>query len=371
LVGRSFLSVGVAAAALALTSCAGVPSRTAPPPPTAPTADSRDVSLSSAPPTDNHSSELNRKILGQLTPPVDDADLPLGPGDLIQVSVFDVPELSNLKLRVPQSGTVMLPLIGTIPASGLSSTELADGIRARLQEKYMHDPQVTVFVEEHKSQRISVIGAVRTGGVFSLSSRLKLADALAMAGGLTEDAGHLVYLVRRVPSDEGSAQGNAPASPSNTSVTEGTAPTTPRGALKEVVTAIDLESLAAGKKELNLPLEAGDVIEVARAGSYYVGGEVQKPGSFSLKSRTTIDQATAAAGGLKEAADWDDLRLYRAGADGKRQVFKYSLNVIEKGTPAPEVLKDDVIIVGKSGVKGFLYGVRDFLRFGLGATFPL
>lgn len=284
---------------------------------------------------------MNRRLLSQPTPGEDQSDLPLGPGDLIEIAVFDVPELSGLKLRISNSGSIALPLIGTLPAAGLNAVELQSAIRKRLQERYMHDPQVSLFVHEHKSQRISVIGAVRIGGVFTLTSPLRLADALALAGGLSEEAGSTVYVIRKV------------------------------GATEQVMTTIDLQSLAAGRQELNLPLQAGDVVEAPRAGSFYVGGEVNRPGPFLLKSPTTIDQAPVVAGGVKDAADWDDIRLYRMRGDGTREVLTFSLNTFEKGTAAPEIRANDVIVVGKSNVKAVLYGVRDFLRFGVGATVPL
>ena len=137
------------------------------------------------------------------------------------------------------------------------------------------------------------------------------------------------------------------------------------------MTAIDLEALADGKEELNLPLQSGDVINLPRAGSYYVGGAVEKPGSFLLKSRTTVEQAIVAAGGVKEVADWDDVRLYRLGGGGKREVFTYSLNDFEGGKSAPEVRQGDVVVVGKSAVKAFAYGVRDFLKFGVYSSVPI
>lgn len=309
---------------------------------------SPDRSIAPALPTASnpHAAEPDAKILSPLREFPADADLPLGPGDLLEVSVFDVPELSKLKLRIPLSGTITLPLIGAIPAAGLTAAVLQNEIRGRLQQKYMHDPHVSLLVEEHKSQRISVVGAVRKGGVFTLSSRMRLADALGMADGLTEEAGHIVYVIRRVPADS-----------------ETTA--------RDVMTAVDLEALAGGREDLNLPLQPGDVIDVPRAGSYYVGGEVQRPGSFLLKSRTTVDQAIVAAGGMKDVADWDDVRLYRAGLDGNSDVSKFSVNDFEKGKPAPDVRKEDVIIVGKSGTKAFLYGVRDFFRFALGTSVPI
>jgi polysaccharide biosynthesis/export protein len=294
--------------------------------------------------------EMNRSLLSHTTPAGEESDFPLGAGDLVEVAVFEVPELSNLKLRVPNSGEITLPLIGAVPAAGRTPKELQGEIRDRLRERYMHNPQVSLFVHEHKSQRISVIGAVRTGGVFPLTSRLKVADALALAGGLTEDAGHLVYVIRRVP---GQLVSTSPK---------------PDNATEQVMTTIDLQSLIAGKHELNLPLMPGDVIEVPKAASYYVGGEVNKAGSIQLKARTTLDQAPHAAGGVRDAADWDDIRLYRTRPDGTREVQKFSLNDFEKGQPAPELQANDVVIVGKSGVKAFLYGIRDFVKFGIAMT---
>ncbi len=272
-------------------------------------------------------------------PPAEEAgDLPLGPGDLIEVSVFDVPELSNLKFRIPNSGQVTLPLIGVVTANGLTAAELEAEIGEQLRARYMHHPQVSLFVHEHRSQRVSVLGAVRQGGVFTLTSRLRLADALAMAGGLADDAAPTVYLVRRV------------------------------GTAAQAMTVIDLESLVAGREELNLPLQAGDVVEVPRAGTYYVGGEVNRPGSFPLRSRTTLDQAPVAAGGVRDVADRDDIRLYRTRPDGSREVRRFSLKDFEAGRPAPELQANDIVIVGKSEGKAFLYAVRDFFRFGIGAS---
>ena len=129
--------------------------------------------------------------------PTDAADLTLGAGDLIEVSVFDVPELSNLKARIPSSGAITLPLLGAVSAAGLTAGELQSVIRLRLQEKYMHDPQVSIFVTEHKSQRIFVSGAVKSPGPHELVGRVRLADALAMAGGLTDEAGRSVQVIRK------------------------------------------------------------------------------------------------------------------------------------------------------------------------------
>jgi polysaccharide export outer membrane protein len=349
----------LAGAALALASCAGIPRQPARQDVATQAARPAGIPTITAPPSaaalpaqSPTTSDLNRKLLGQSALTEEEGDLPLGPGDLIEVAVFEVQEFQGLKLRIPNSGQIALPLIGTLNAAGHTAVDLQNEVRARLQEKYVHDPQVTLFVHEHKSQRISVIGAVRSGGVFTLTSRLRLADALALAGGLTEEAGPTVYVVRWVPA----------------ALVSGSAA---NGATEQVMTAVNLGTLVAGKDELNLPLQSGDVIDVPRAGSYYVGGEVNRPGSFPLKARTTVAQTPHAAGGVKDAADWDDVRLYRTSPQGTREVQRYSLNDFESGKPAPELQAGDIVIVGKSNVKAFLYGVRDFFRFGIGASVPI
>lgn len=370
--GRLFLKIGLIAVAIALTSCAGV--RTpAPTVPAAPVATAPTPAVAGATQTGGATAtEVNRRLLSQLTPADENSDLPLGPGDLIEVSVFDVQELSSFKLRISNSGNITLPLIGTLPAGGLSAVELQRAIRGRLQEKYMHDPQVSLFVHEHKSQRISVIGAVRTGGVFTLTSRLRLADAIAMAGGLSDDAGSTVHLIRRVPAEmvpaSTPATSGATTSASANSGTPATGGAPANRAPEQVMTTIDLQSLVSGRQELNLPLQAGDVLEVPRAGSFYVGGEVNRPGPFPLKSQTTLAQAPVVAGGVKDAADWDDVRLYRTRPDGTREVQTFSLNKFEQGEPAPELQTGDIVIIGKSNTKAFLYAIRDIFKVGVGAT---
>jgi polysaccharide biosynthesis/export protein len=316
---------------------------------------------------------LNKRLLSQMAQPTTDTDLPLGPGDVIEISVLEVEELSKFRARIPLRGAITLPLIGPLPAANRTAIELEEDIRQRLRQKYMHEPQVSVFIEEQKSQRISVVGAVNNGNVFTLSSPLRLADALALAGGLTNDANRVVYVIRPVPAQalaQVSLQGEVQrvsARVADTSTPPPLRTTEPH----EAMVAIDLEALTAGQAELNLPLLSGDVIHVPWAGSYYIGGEVARPGSFLLKSRTTLDQAIVAAGGVKNVADWDDIRLYRPTDNGEPEVLQFSLNEFQNGKLAPEIRKNDVIVVGTSQGKAILYGLRDFFRFSWGASLPL
>lgn len=377
-VGRTV--VFIACAAVALTACGGIRPRSPEPspatltaqaggpgpvPPAVPAPAPAGVpSPGSAIPADQGAAALNSRLLSRVSPPIPDADLPIGAGDLIEIAVFEVEELSKLRVRIPLRGTITLPLLGAIPAAGRSAIELEDEIRARLQQKYMHNPQVSVFVHEHQSQRISVIGAVRKGGVYTLSSRLRLADALALAEGLTDEADHVIYLVRRLPAGTVvRAQAGEPAP-------RGSVPPLPEAATptEELMVPIDLDELAGGREDLNVPLRAGDVVNVPRAGSFYVGGSVERPGSYFLKSRMTVQQAIMVAGGVKDVADWGDIRLYRTKPNGEREVVTYDLNLFEKGQPPPEIQKSDVVVVGKSATKAFWYGVYEFFKGVLGLS---
>jgi polysaccharide export outer membrane protein len=308
---------------------------------------------------------LNRRLLEQAARAGDEGDLPVGAGDLLEVSVFEVEELSRIRLRVPYRGVVTLPLLGQIQAAGRTTAELEDEIRTRLQRKFMHDPQVSVFLQEHNSQRISVIGAVRKGGVFNLNRPLRVADALALAEGLTDEADRHVYVIRRAP-----MRAVAAAVAGSTGAPSANPPGGGDGTA-EVMAPIDLSELADGREDLNVLLRSGDVVHVPRAGSVYVGGSVERPGSFLLRGRTTVQQAIVAAGGVKNVADWGDIRLYRKTESGKVEVTAYDLDEFEEGKPSPELQRNDVVVVGKSAGKAFFYGFIDFFRGALGVAKPI
>jgi polysaccharide export outer membrane protein len=292
--------------------------------------------------------------------PSSNGDLILGAGDLLELSVFEVEELSKLKVRVPQRGIVRLPLIGPIQATGRTVSEFEDDIVERLKKTYMHEPQVSVFVVEYKSQTITITGAVTKGGVHPLTSPLRVADALALADGLTPEADTTIYLVRRMPAEAvQKTDGLSPASTGATAAPDGTV---------EMTLPIDLEALSRGDKKLNVLLQAGDVIHVPRANSYYVGGQVAKPGFFPLKTETNVMQAIVAAGSVTNVAAWGDVRLYRVNAKGEREITTLDLDEMEANKqPPPQLRKNDVVVVGKHLGKAFMYGLLEWFRFGLGA----
>lgn len=112
-------------------------------------------------------------------------DYQIGPQDLLEVSVFGVEELSGT-VRVNARGVVALPLLGPVEAAGLTSEQLAERIETELARDYLQDPHVTVFIKEYSSQRVTIEGAVTRPGIYVLSDRTTLLQAIALAQGLDQ-----------------------------------------------------------------------------------------------------------------------------------------------------------------------------------------
>lgn len=306
---------------------------------------------------------LNSRILAMATAGSLSGDYRVGGGDLLEISVFNVPELSKIKVRVEADGLITLPLAGTVAAGGKTAIELEEILKTALGSRYIRTPRISVFVLEHHSQRISVFGAVRKPGVFEVSGPRSVVDMLAMAEGLTEQADQIVYLIRKVQ--------KSPVPPGPLGAQPQTA--SDGKFAQEAVLEINLEEmLVSGKEELNAPLQSGDVVHVPKAGSFFVGGAVQKPGSYVLKGRdVTVDQAIIEAGGVTRIADFEGVKIFRQLKGQQKQVIEVSLNKMEQGQKGPLVMKNDVILVTSHGLKAVWFGFLEFIRFGIGATFPL
>jgi polysaccharide export outer membrane protein len=115
-------------------------------------------------------------------------DYRIGAGDLLRISVFQVPELSFDQIRVDASGSIQLPLIGTISAANYTATQLSEEITRQLAAEYLRDPQVSVTVSEAASQKVTVDGSVTKPGVYVIQGRTTLLQAVAMAQGPTNTA---------------------------------------------------------------------------------------------------------------------------------------------------------------------------------------
>ncbi len=119
----------------------------------------------------------------------------IGANDLLEVSVFQVKELDRT-VRVNSRGLISLPLLGALNAAGLTGNELEDLIAAKLKEDYLQNPQVSVFIKEFTSQRVTIEGQVVKGGIFPITGSTTLLQALALAGGVNDLAEKTVSVFR-------------------------------------------------------------------------------------------------------------------------------------------------------------------------------
>ncbi len=285
-------------------------------------------------------------------------DYRIGSDDLLEVSVFEDEKL-NKTVRVSSQGNISLPLLGVIRVKGLTSGELEREIRDLLTEKYFQDPHVSVFIKEYRSQRVSVIGAVEKPGVFEVSGEKTILEMLGMAGGLKQEAGQLLFLIRPplATADEGPSKERGS--------TEGQGPRT---------FMIDLdELLVKGDLALNLPLLNGDVINVPISGKVFVGGEVKNPGGFTMGKRMTVGQAVTSAGGVTQKANETEAKIFRFSQKGSgKDIISVNLHEIARGTAEDVYLREyDIVMVPKSGVKSFLIETRDTIKGLIGFGFSL
>ena len=127
---------------------------------------------------------------------------PIGAGDLVEMSVFDTPELSG-KLRVSNTGDIILPLVGSIHVAGMKADDVQNLIRQKfIDGGFLKDPQVTVFVAEYATQGVSVLGEVKTPGIYPAFGAHNLMDYISLAGGLTPLAGTNITITRVAHPDD-------------------------------------------------------------------------------------------------------------------------------------------------------------------------
>ena len=120
----------------------------------------------------------------------------VGPRDVLEVTVFQAPELSKT-FQVSEGGTINFPLIGEVDAGGKTAREIEQELRKKLGTKYLQNPQISVFVKDHFSQRVTIEGAVKKPGVFPIPGGMTLLQAIAEAQGFDESASHEVLLFRQ------------------------------------------------------------------------------------------------------------------------------------------------------------------------------
>lgn len=222
----------------------------------------------------------------------------VGPNDVLLVTVYNQPQLSG-KFAIEADGTFAFPLLGRVAAGGMSVRAIEDKVRAGLAAGIIKDPQVSVAVDQYRSQQIFVMGEVKQPGSLQFTGSMTLIEALARAGSTTERAGMVAVIVHS------SGASGTPAPAQNP------------GATSSDTISVNLQSLQTGALSQNVVLRAGDTIFVPRAETVFVSGEVRNPGEYVIRtSGMTVRQAVALAGGVTERGSSRRLQIVRM-VDGK------------------------------------------------------
>ena len=225
------------------------------------------------------------------------ANYVVGPEDILAVTVFNETQLSG-RYRVENDGHFSYPFLGRVKAGGATVADVAATLRARLADGYLRNPQVTVEVEQFRSQSVFVIGEVRSPGKYMLSGAVSLIEALAQAGSVTPQAGGEVLILH--PKD--GARGAA-ARPE-------------RGDAD--VQRVNLREIETGRLSRNVSIRDGDTLFVPKAERFFVTGFVRTPGSYTLEPNMTVLQAISMAGGVTERGSGRRLRVTRV-VNGERK----------------------------------------------------
>lgn len=281
--------------------------------------------------------ELNKQLYASFTATPSYEDYVIGGGDLVQISIFEAPDL-NTETRVSARGGVTLPLLSTVQIAGMSVREAEQYVEGLYREKYLQDPHVTIFVKEQFGSKITLMGALEKPGTYDFYARMNLMDVLALGEGLSETAGRIVQIRRKAEADQ----------PAQSMI-------------------IDLDQMIKeGQEELNIAIKGGDVVYVPEAGSVYVDGAVRKAGSYPIRQEMSVQEAIVAAGGLQSFADPGNVKLVRYVGKGRREVAKLSIADAQKGEASELKVQDrDVIFVESSPASAFFQGLRLTLGTGL------
>ena len=242
----------------------------------------------------------------------------IGAQDVLNVSVYDQPELTG-KFSVEADGSVTFPLVGRLQVGGLTLRNAEDLLRQKLADGYLQNPQVSLSMDEYKSQRVFVMGEVRAPGAYQLTGDMTIIEAIARAGSTTPAAADEAMIVRP---KEG-VQGSGPVLPTDKDST---------------IIRINLREIQEGALSQNVTLRDGDTLVVQKARLVYVFGQVKAPSAYPVDKDTTVLQALSLAGGVTDRGSTGRVKIVRA-VDGKKKEIKVKLtDLVEPG---------DTIIVGE------------------------
>jgi polysaccharide export outer membrane protein len=247
----------------------------------------------------------------------------IGAKDLLEISVFEVPEL-NITVRVSENGMITLPLLGDVQAAGLNRADLEKRIAAMLEKNYLRNAQVTIFIKEFQSKKISIMGAVRNPGQHDLIGRQSLLQVISMAGGLSEQASDTVVIFRQFKSGPGLS----------------------------LTIRLD-ELLLKANPRYNIPIFPGDIINVPGSQflDIYVFGQVKNPGAVRMKmgsDQVTLLRAIAQAGGFADRARRGKVQVTRSENGVEKKIYIDVKEILAGGSKDFVLQAFDVIFVPES-----------------------
>jgi polysaccharide export outer membrane protein len=270
---------------------------------------------------DDFNRSLGAPTKGDLVEP---ADFSIGPQDLLEVALFNIDQTDGLpnrvQVRVSNNGMITLPLLNQIKLGGMTRLE-AEGALKSAYGKYMHEPEVGITLVENRSNSIYVLGAVKNPGIVPITGQETLRRVLAMAGGITNDAGMYVHVSRQI-SEKDQAY---------------------------VISLTELASDPTGK--LNVPVRPGDFVNVPRAGSFFVDGYVERPNAYQLVQPYRLTQALTLAGGVNNFAS-TEVAVLRRGPGGEVHTLTRDLDKIKSGAEEDlPIVENDLIMVPPNKAK--------------------
>jgi polysaccharide export outer membrane protein len=318
--------------------------------------DSKTVETQSAEKTEAFpKARTNAALLQQMAKENQSKQYRIGVGDELDVQVFKHPEYSK-SVRVNEYGIIALPRINKpIQALCKTESELSEEI-ASYYLKYLKQPYVSVYIKEYKSQPVAVIGAVDKPGQFYITRKMRLLQAVALAGGPTKEAGTKVLLARLGGVDLCSEAQTSEAENAN---------------LSDLLFNYNLRKTIEGDESANPWLKPGDIVSILEADRAYIVGNVKKPTTILLREPRTLTQAIAEAEGILPATKKKQIFLVRQDANGVRTRMEVNLIAInERKAADPYLQPNDIIEVPLDGAKDTRNSILKAFTNGLPSVLP-
>lgn len=255
-------------------------------------------------------------------------DFKVGEYDVIDITVYEEPDLTRKDLSVSADGYISFPFIGRIRVEGLSISEIEDMISRKLAEgQFLLDAHVSVTLKEVRSKKYIVLGSVQQPGTYPLQGRERVLDAISRSGGVDFEQGGKQAMLIRVQN-----------------------PGTPRE--KKLVIRIDLNDLLKGGDQMsNLIMAHKDVLYIPKAEHFYIIGQVQSPGSYPyMDKEITLVEAISRAGGFTPIAARNRTRIIRM-EKNQEKIIEVKVDAItQAGKKGQDILVQpgDVIVVPES-----------------------